>query len=188
VIVLCFDIRLRDIQPLIWRSIQVPGNYTFWDLHVAIQDVMGWKDYHLHEFVLGDPDSKDKIRIGIPDGESYGEEPLAGWEEFLAPYLIDETYRTFQYVYGFGDNWVHDLKFQGAFRLVGGTEPLRCILGARACPPEDCGGVAGYDEIVSGVHEFQEEYADFDPEAFSCEEVVFTDPIERWYLAFGEEE
>ena len=47
-----FKITLRDIKPPIWRRIQVPETYTFWDLHVAIQDAMGWSDYHLHEFEI----------------------------------------------------------------------------------------------------------------------------------------
>ena len=186
-IVLHFDIRLRDTDPPIWRTIQVPAAYTFWNLHVAIQDVMGWKDYHLHEFFLGGPASRDEIRIGIPDEEGFREDTLPGWEELLAPYLIDETYRTFRYVYDFGDDWVHDVKFYGVYRIPEETEGLRCLGGGRACPPEDCGGIPGYVEIVSGVHEFQEAYADFDPEAFDCEAVVFMDPIERWYMAFGEE-
>ena len=50
-----FKITLRYIEPPIWRRIQVPGTYTFWDLHVAIQDAMGWEDYHLHEFVMRHP-------------------------------------------------------------------------------------------------------------------------------------
>jgi hypothetical protein len=188
VIVLHFDIRLRDINPPIWRSLQVPGNYTFWDLHVAIQDVMGWTDYHLHEFFLGDPDSNDEIRIGIPDGEGWEGDPLPGWGELLAPYLIDEAFHPFRYLYDFGDNWVHDVKFLGVYRLRGEGQPLRCLFGARACPPEDCGGTAAYEEMVTGVHEFQEEYAEFDPEAFDSGAVSFTDPIERWEIAFGEEE
>lgn len=48
--VLRLRVSLRDIEPPIWRLIDVPGSYTFWDLHVAIQDAMGWLDYHLHSF------------------------------------------------------------------------------------------------------------------------------------------
>ena len=53
-----FRITLEDIEPLIWRQIQVPSNYSFWDLHVAIQDSMGWLDYHLHEFKIWDKDGE----------------------------------------------------------------------------------------------------------------------------------
>ena len=47
-----FNIELLEISPLIWRRIQVPADYNFWDLHVAIQDSMGWLDYHLHHFEI----------------------------------------------------------------------------------------------------------------------------------------
>jgi len=50
-----FKITLEDAKPPIWRRIQVPETYTFWDLHVAIQDAMGWSDYHLHEFGMVNP-------------------------------------------------------------------------------------------------------------------------------------
>jgi len=54
-----FKITLCEIEPAIWRRIQVPGNYSFWDLHVAIQDAIGWLDYHLHAFRNGKGDVVD---------------------------------------------------------------------------------------------------------------------------------
>ena len=62
-----FKIALKGIKPPIWRRIQVPETYTFWDLHVAIQDAMGWEDYHLHGFELANPLTGLKQKIGIPD-------------------------------------------------------------------------------------------------------------------------
>lgn len=56
-IVFQFLIALVEVDPLVWRRIRVPGRYSFWDLHVAIQNVMGWLDYHLHEFKLNEPHS-----------------------------------------------------------------------------------------------------------------------------------
>ena len=63
-----FKITLQDIKPTIWRRIQVPSTGTFWDLHVAIQDAMGWEDYHLHEFHIKDLSGK-KVFVGIPSDE-----------------------------------------------------------------------------------------------------------------------
>jgi hypothetical protein len=62
-----FKITLKNISPPIWRRIQVPESYSFWDLHVAIQDVMVWLDYHLHEFEIGNPSTGVEVEIGIPD-------------------------------------------------------------------------------------------------------------------------
>ena len=64
-----FKIELMEIEPPIWRVIEVPSTYTFWDLHVAIQDSMGWLDYHLHSFSLLPPRKSKPILIGIPDHE-----------------------------------------------------------------------------------------------------------------------
>lgn len=50
-----FKITLEEVGPTIWRRIQVPESYSFWDLHVAIQDAMGWRDSHLHEFTITNP-------------------------------------------------------------------------------------------------------------------------------------
>ena len=70
-----FLIVLNGTDPLVWRRIQIPLTYSFWDLHVAIQDAMGWLDYHLHEFrVL---DAKNKVKgIGIPVDEEPDQRPL----------------------------------------------------------------------------------------------------------------
>jgi hypothetical protein len=70
-----FKIALEDSKPPIWRRIQVPETYTFWDLHVAIQDAMGWIDYHLHEFELVNPSTGLTVNIGSPN-EDFGEEVL----------------------------------------------------------------------------------------------------------------
>jgi hypothetical protein len=83
-----FLIVLPRTDPLVWRRIQVPERYSFWDLHVAIQDAMGWKDYHLHEFTLVDSKTRRVTRIGIPDDEMPDERPcLAGWKVPIDRYL-----------------------------------------------------------------------------------------------------
>ncbi len=62
-----FKITLKGIKPPIWRRIQVPETYTFWDLHVAIQDAMGWEDYHLHKFEMRHSSTGENVRIGTPN-------------------------------------------------------------------------------------------------------------------------
>lgn len=76
-----FLIVLPNTDPLVWRRIQVPEAYSFWDRHVAIQDAMGWLDYHLHEFEVLDKKTERLVRIGIPDDEWPDERPCkAGWK------------------------------------------------------------------------------------------------------------
>ncbi len=69
-----FLIVLSGTDPIIWRRIQVPLAYSFWDLHAAIQDSMGWLDYHLHEFLVLDAKGATSS-IGIPVDEEPGQRP-----------------------------------------------------------------------------------------------------------------
>jgi len=187
-----FLIVLPNTDPLVWRRVQVLESYSFWDLHVAIQDAMGWKDYHLHEFEVVDS-KKDRIRrIGIPDDEMPDDRPcMAGWKVPIARYL---TYGTapVRYRYDFGDDWEHTLEFEEMVPADGGAYP-RCVAGAGACPPEDVGGTSGYAEFLRTIHNprhperaamLQWAGGSFDPRAFSPELVHFDDPRDRWKLAF----
>ena len=82
-----FKIVLEDIKPTIWRRIQVPESYTFWDLHVAIQDAMGWMDCHLHQFETITQKPREIKYIGIPDEEDFGMKVVAGWEEKISKWF-----------------------------------------------------------------------------------------------------
>jgi hypothetical protein len=181
-----FKISLKDTEPPIWRRIQVPENYTFWDLHVAIQDAMGWSDYHLHQFELTDPVTKKIVDIGIPD-EELDESPMfPGWEYKIADWF--PIHKSADYVYDFGDGWEHRVELEETLpREASATYPT-CIGGKRACPPEDCGGSGGYEEFLEAIndpnHEEHEELLDwvggeFDSEHFDPTEVGFDDPEER---------
>jgi hypothetical protein len=184
-----FRIELLGIEPPVWRRIQVPASYTFWDLHIAIQDVMGWCDYHLHAFqVVG-----FEGIIGIP-GDDWDEEnpTLPGWEVQIAD-LFSEGKPLAAYEYDFGDSWVHEIRFEGYHPVEQNQDYPCCLGGARHCPPEDCGGVDGYEDFLRVMsdptdpeHESMVEWAGgaFDPEEFDAKAVRFDDPQERWRIAF----
>src|SRR5690625_1172335 len=78
-----FKILLHEIEPEIWRLIEVPESYTFWELHVAIQDAMGWLDSHLHEFI---PKGTSDVHIGIPEGPM-DTDFVAGWTVPITQYF-----------------------------------------------------------------------------------------------------
>lgn len=83
-----FLVVLSETNPLIWRRIQVPERYSFWDLHVAIQDAMGWLDYHLHEFRLLDAAERNVVSIGIPTDDDPQDRPVApGWQVPLSKFF-----------------------------------------------------------------------------------------------------
>src|SRR5881296_1857231 len=72
-----FKLVLVGVEPPIWRRIQVPETYSFWDLKVALQDSMGWLDYHLHLFRVTKPVTGEVLQIGIPDDDALeGDEPV----------------------------------------------------------------------------------------------------------------
>jgi len=185
-----FNITLKHIEPKIWRVIQVPETYTFWDLHVAIQDVMGWTDYHLHEFIVKDPLTRKKITISIPtEEESFVEETIPDWKVMIADCFSTRN-KNADYNYDFGDDWQHIIKLEKILPKEKEQTYPRCIAGERACPPEDCGSIPGYEKILDMLknpdpenEEYQETMKwlgdSYDPEHFVPSEVFFDDPEER---------
>lgn len=182
-----FKIILKEIEPAIWRRIQVPETYTFWDLHVAIQDAMGWTDTHLHHFEIVNPATGMKEEIGIPDDDLMDTKLLPGWKRKIAEYFSSENARA-DYVYDYGDYWEHGIRLEKILRREKGVKYPVCIDGARACPPEDCGGPYGYQDFLEAImNPDSESYEEmlswaggkFDPEDFEPEEIIFDDPRKR---------
>ena len=188
-----FLIVLSNTEPLVWRRVQVPEDYSFWDLHVAIQDAMGWLDYHLHEFTVIDPDTSSGIRLGLPDEDFPDERPtVPDWEVAVSEYFNDRSPPAL-YLYDFGDDWRHALIYEGVVNAEPRVSYPRCLGGANARPPEDCGGARAFEEFKRAVsdlnHPEHDEYlvwvgGQFDPEAFDPAAVKFDNPRKRWDLAF----
>jgi hypothetical protein len=185
-----FKITLQDIKPPIWRRIQVPETYTFYDFHVAIQDAMGWLDYHLHEFSLIDPRTGLNVEIGFPV-DDFGRNILTGWNQKINDYFSIEN-DSADYVYDFGDFWRHKILLEDIIPRDRKIKYPVCIKGKRACPPEDVGGVGGYEDFIKIIRNPKhKEYEDmlewaggeFDPEFFDPEEVIFDDPAKRRKMA-----
>jgi hypothetical protein len=181
-----FRIELRGIKPPVWRKIIVPGSYTFWDLHVAIQDAMGWTDTHLHEFVIKNPKTGRKINIGIPDEDCLSK-VYQGWKKKIADFFSPQNPKA-DYTYDFGDNWKHVITLEEILPREKDVRYPRCVDGERACPPEDCGGSHGYENFLAIImnpaheeHESMLEWAggEFHPEHFAFAEVLFDDPAKR---------
>lgn len=115
---------LTGIDPLVWRRIQVPEAYSFWDLHVAIQDAMGWLDYHLHEFRLLDAEEKRIVSIGIPTDDDPEDRPMIpGWELPLSRFFARRGWHAppASYAYDFGDDWEHVLVHRSLLLIEGPT-------------------------------------------------------------------
>ncbi len=175
-----FKISLVGIEPPIWRRILVPSNYSFWDLHVAIQDAMGWLDYHFHVFQIVNPATNKLEEIGIPDED--GElDILPGWEFWIADYFSSESVRA-EYEYDLGDGWGHEVILEEILVQDSASDDPKCIAGERACPPEDCGGIGGYQDFLDACPDPQTRQemltwagGSFDPDQFDPKEVKFDD-------------
>ncbi len=191
-----FRIVLKGIEPPVWRRIQVPEIYTFWDLHVAIQDAMGWLDYHLHAFEITNPATLQRDTIGIPNEDWQDEFPtLAGWQIPIGTYFSPDN-RVTEYLYDFGDSWEHTVTLEKVFPRDRSVRYPICVAGKRRCPPEDCGGVYGYEDLLRVLADPEDEEHEstltwvggsYDPEAFDPKKVRFDDPQKRWRVAFQEE-
>lgn len=167
-------ISLLESEPLIWRRILVPGNESLGHLHEIIQIVMGWQDCHLHQFIVG------KHRYT----HLYPELDLDDMEDEFSLTLSEaapQVRSSFVYEYDFGDSWQH-LIFVEKVLLTGFKYPGYpiCVDGACACPPEDCGGIWGYEHLLEVIsnpeHEEHEEMLEwigeeFDHEKFGIEQV-----------------
>lgn len=191
-----FLIALSGTDPLVWRCIQVPEKYSFWDLHVAIQDAMGWLDSHLYEFRLLDRSEKQVVSIGIPTDDDPEDRPvIPGWTVRVSRYFERRAWHAppALYAYDFGDDWEHFLVHEGMEPAEPSLTYPRCVSGARRCPPEDCGGVHGYAEFLQTIanpdhpeHESMLQWAGgtYEPDAFAPAAVVFDEPRKRWKKAF----
>ena len=176
-----FKITLAYIEPLIWRRIQVPDRYTMFDLHVAIQSSMGWKDVHLHAFRFPTIGNR-MVEVGIPD--EIRRECIPGWAVDMSTFFREPGSQA-TYEYDFGDGWMHEVLLEEIVPRVSKVKYPRCIGGERACPPEDCGGPSGYEELLRILTDASDpDHQDailglgrvFHPEAFDPSSVRFSNP------------
>jgi Plasmid pRiA4b ORF-3-like protein len=167
-------VTLHGTHPLIWRRILVPGNTTLLKLHDILQIVMGWENAHLHMFkikgsVYGDPIDEEDDDLGTIDEATV-----------KLSHLIRREGQRLSYEYDFGDSWNHTLLVEKILPTQEGVRYPLCLKGKRACPPEDVGGVWGYQDFLEAIrnpdHGEHEEYlnwigAEFDPEVFDLQKV-----------------
>lgn len=132
-------IALMHIEPEIWRRAIIPGSITLDRLHDVVQIIMGWQDSHLHQFTIGTKNYSDDPEIKVAGLDE---------ERFRLVDLVRKKGRKFKYLYDFGDCWFHEITVEDSdISAPEIAEPVYCLEGSRACPPEDVGGDAGYYEF-----------------------------------------
>lgn len=161
------EIVLQQVEPPVRRRVQVPGEIDLAVLHEVVQSAMGWTNSHLHEFEIAGR------RYGIPDPD-WGDSKLVDETKGTLFRLVKQGDR-FGYLYDFGDNWAHDITVEKVLAAQPGVRYPRCVAGRGACPPEDVGGIWGYDEFQAALadpshpdHDERLEWAGgpFDPHRF----------------------
>ena len=166
---------LQGAKPPIWRRLLLPATMPLEDVHRALQIAFDWDGGHLHNFIKGNR------YFGPPNPFGMGEVEL--YDDLRLGDILRKKGDKLTYWYDFGDDWRHVIKLEKMLPLVPGQDEARCVGGRNAAPPEDCGGIWGYEDYLVALREGQKNayYEDavyalgegFDPKEFSVEEVDF---------------
>lgn len=135
-------ITLDDVRPTVMRRIVVPANIRLDRLHLVIQAAMGWTNSHLYEFRIGG------AGWGEPDPDGGYDGPLDAKKGRLSAVLADAGRKTFSYLYDFGDAWSHTVKLEKIAPGIQGESNILLLDADGRCPPEDCGGAPGYENLL----------------------------------------
>ena len=163
-------VTLKDINPLIWRKLRLPTYATLDQLHYAIQGAFGWKNCHLHEFVMIEREMYSSNEINIVEGGHKDS------RNFTVDQLISQNIHKFEYHYDFGDSWYHEVEIGNVIESPEQILIPECIDGENQCPPEDSGGHMGFEDFLEAMKnkkherhvELREWYGGrFDPKKFS---------------------
>ena len=162
-------VSLLDVEPSIWRRLLVPQDVPLPRLHEVLQVALGWTNSHLHQFLVGE------LRFAEPDSE-FLPGPI-DYRRITLNQIAPGPGAQCIYEYDFGDSWEHLLEVEQAVAAAEAGRIPRCLGGERRCPPEDCGGAAGYKELLLALrnpdHPEHEDYRQwagpgFDPTAFDA--------------------
>lgn len=177
-------IKLKGQSIRVSRRIEVRLDTSLDDLHVVFQVAMGWENYHLYEFQVG-----RSIRYGVPD-PAWEDAGLRSAKNATLADLIDKAGRnsTFDYLYDFGDYWLHTVTLEAAADAAPDVTYPRLLEAHGRCPPEDCGGPDGYVHYLEAIsdpdHEDHAEMVEWRGPGFEPE-IVDEDAIRNGFAALG---
>ena len=146
--ILQLKIQIESIsKPPVWRKVLVPANFSFARLHLIIQNAFGWGNYHLYMF---SPKGYGSYPIiGLPN-EEWDDEETYNSEKVKLSDILTKKGMTFKYIYDFGDDWIHKITVEDI--IVDKRATKASLIGGKgACPPEDCGGVWGYYQLLETI-------------------------------------
>jgi hypothetical protein len=172
------EVMLSHVKPPVWRHLQVPGNANLGWLHAVIQVAVGWTNSHLHQFLAGERVFSDPA-FELDDFE--GSRPVVDEQKVTLMQVAPRQGDELSYEYDFGDSWAHRIVVVKVLEPDPAADRVAyCLDGARACPPEDCGGARAYADLLKIIRnpEHKEHKAmlewlgrPFDPEAFDLDKI-----------------
>ena len=172
-------ISLLGTEPEVWRRLEVTSNMSLNSLAFAINMSMGLECYHLHLFEIGNRE------YGDVEHDDYCE-----WYNDRN-YNVSDAFKknnTFRYIYDFGDGWQHEIIFEKEIQAIKNERYPKCLDGANACPPEDCGGIGAFAEYKEAIkdskHPRHQEFLDwngpYDPTYFDPQITKFK--LRKWKI------
>lgn len=176
-------VTLKDSKPPIWRDILVPSDLTLEELHYVIQTVMGWGNSHLHQFIAEEVLYNDDIETNNSD--EYGftrdeNEQDRNEKKYTLSQILTKEQSSLIYEYDLGDSWTHKIELKKILPADSNARQARCLRGEKACPPEDCGGIWGYTDMLETLRDAKNSEKkeilawlgnDFNPDYFDVDEI-----------------
>ena len=170
------QIALKGFKPKIWRRILIPSDLFLSDFNKIIQTTMGWTNSHLNQFI------KNRIFYTkrMPDDDLWDEMDNVDYKKMKITDLLKKEKEKIIYEYDFGDGWEHDIILEKILAIDDKIKYPIWLTGKMNCPPEDCGGVWGYADMLEALkqpdHEEHDSYiewlgGEYDPEYFDKDEV-----------------
>ena len=165
-----FKIQIEGLKkPSVWRRVIVPDTYTFEQFHLTIQTAFGWTNSHLFQFCPQNYGSSPTITIPYDDLD---DDPIEDARKIVLKEIFHAEKQKYSYIYDFGDSWHHKITLEAI--LQDSPEKASCIAGKGKCPPEDCGGVWGYERLKEVLSNPE------DPEYEEMREWLGLEPDEEW--------
>lgn len=140
---------LRDTSPPVWRRLEVDADLKLDELHRVVQAAFGWTDSHLHCFSVGHPFDRDSTVFLCPFEVEDGDREGLDARTVRLDEVVVASGDVLHYMYDYGDGWHHTLRVEQVAGRRPGAPRAACVGGRRAGPPEDCGGVWGYEELAA---------------------------------------
>jgi hypothetical protein len=167
-------ISLNGIEPEIWRKFIIDSSTSLEEFHNIIQIVMGWENYHLYGFFI------KGVEYMPADDDSDLEQEAEDTKGMKLNKFGFRKRDKIRYIYDYGDSWEHTIKIEKIYEPEKDLIAPICIDGARNCPPEDCGSICGYEDILKAINKPTTKAAeellewlgdDYDPEEFNIDEI-----------------